>query len=281
MLLVALAASASACGGAPGSSAVGPHETGAGDGGPYTGAIWAMVGVGAAPPSMPDYSVQGGFSEAAENIEFEYPATTAEAGCSCTHGIGSPGPEEVSAGTITLGPPDGGPVLAALVPSSDQSAYFVYGETSAYGWAPGAVLAVSAQGHPGQVNAFSTTLQTAAPFSAVMPAFDAGSMTIARSADFTVSWTPEARAHEIVGLQIFQLTSTQAVQCTCYGPESMGSITMPASSLAEFAPSSPADSGTVSTSFSLMRLVVSTVLTETATVYLIGQASLSGSAELQ
>jgi hypothetical protein len=114
-----------------------------------------------------------------------------------------------------------------------------------------------------------------------MPSVGAGSVTISRSAEFTISWTPEAKPHEIVGLSISQDTGASSVQCTCFGPESMGAITMPAGSLGEFAPSSSASSGTAPATVSLTRWVVSTFLTETATVYLIGQATLSGSAEFQ
>jgi hypothetical protein len=279
MLIVVLAASA--CGGARDSSEVGADETGAGDGGRYTGAIWTLVAVQGASPSITGYNVQAGFSAFAPNIEFLYPVTTPDTGCSCTHGIGigDPGPEEVSAGTITVTAADGGPVLAALMPTTSTT--HVYGGTPASGWAPGEVLAVSAQGQPDQVKAFSTRLQTAAPFSAVMPALGAAPVTILRGMDFSVSWTPEAKDHEIVSLSITQLTSASAVQCTCFGPESTGAITLPAGSLADFAPSSSASSDATSATVYMTRWVVSPFLTETATVYLIGQASLSGSAEFQ
>lgn len=280
MLLVALAASVSGCGGAGGASEGGPSEPGAGDGGPYTGAILAFVGIPGASLSMPAYNVQGGFSAVAGNIEFLYPTTTPATGCSCTHGIGIglPGPEEVSAGTIILTATDGGPALASLTPGDSSNR--VYGEVSSSAWGPGEVLAVSAQGQPDQVKAFSTTLQTAAPFSGVMPAIGGASVTILLSADFSVSWTPEAKANEFVTLNITGLNP--GAQCTCNGPESMGAITLPASSLAEyFAPSSSGSSSTASATVYLTRTVISTFLTETATVYLIGQAALYGSAEFQ
>lgn len=280
MLLVAPAASVSGCGGAGITSEVGPSETGAGDGGPYTGAIWAFVGVPGASLSMPAYNVQVGFSAFAANIDFLYPTTTPNNGCSCTHGIsiGTPGPEEASAGTITLTATDGGPALAVLTPS--DSSTFVYGNVSASPWSPGEVLAVSAQGQPDQVKAFWTTLQTAAPFSGVMPAIGGAPVTILLSADFSVSWTPQAKANEFVTLNITGLNP--GAQCTCNGPESMGTITVPASSLADyFAPSSSGSSSTASATVSLTRTVISTFLTETATVYLIGQATLSGGAEFQ
>jgi len=274
MLLVALAASVSGCGGAGGASEVGPSETGAGDGGPYTGAIWAFVGVPGASLSMPAYNVQVGFSATASTIDFLYPVATPATGCSCTSGIGigTPGPEEVSAGTIALTATDGGPVLAALVPTDSSNR--VYEEVSATAWAPGEVLAVWAQGQPNQVKSFSTTLQTAAPFSGVMPAISAAPVTIVRSVDFSVSWTPEAKANEVVSLNITELNP--GAQCTCYGPESMGAITVPAGSLAVFAASSSGASSTGSGTVTLSRWVVSTFLTETATVYLIGQATLYG-----
>jgi hypothetical protein len=259
----------------------GSVETGAGDGGSYTGAILALVGVPGPSPFVAAYDVQAGFSAFAENIEFLYPTTTPNTGCSCTHGIGigDPGPEELSAGTITVTVADGGPVLAALMPTGTT---FVYGEASASAWGPGEVLAVSAQGYPGQVKAFSTTLQTAAPFSGVMPAIGAAPVTILLSADFSVSWTPQAKANEFVSLSINQTSTLAAAQCTCNGPESVGTITVPASSLADyFAPSSSGSSSTASATVYLTRTVISTVLTETATVYLIGRASLYGGAEFQ
>jgi hypothetical protein len=62
----------------------------------------------------------------------------------------------------------------------------------------------------------------------------------------------------------------------------VGTITVPASSLADyFAPSSSGSSSTASATVYLTRTVISTVLTETATVYLIGRASLYGGAEFQ
>jgi hypothetical protein len=282
MLLVALDASVSGCGGAGAASEVGPIETGAGDGGTYTGAIWAFVGVPGKSLSMPAYNVQVGFSAFAPNIEFLYPTTTPNTGCSCTRGmgIGSPGPEEASAGTITLTAADGGPVLAALTPSDSSS--FVYGSVSASAWGPGEVLAVSAWGQPDQVKAFSTTLQTAAPFSGVMPAIGAAPVTILLSADFSVSWTPQAKANEFVTLLISQTSASAGPQCTCNGPESMGAITVPASSLADyFTSSSSGSSSTASAAVTLTRTVISTFLTETATVYLIGQATLYGGAQFQ
>ncbi|MGD0679795.1 MAG: hypothetical protein ABSC94_30795 [Polyangiaceae bacterium] len=81
-------------------------EAGAGDGGPYTGVIYA---------SVPGYRVGAGFSVSAGSIEFSHPETTADTGCSCIHGIGDPGQEEASAGTITIRAADGGPVLASLM----------------------------------------------------------------------------------------------------------------------------------------------------------------------
>lgn len=311
VLLVVLLASASACSGARDSSEVAPNEAGAGDGrpytgadsgevapneagagdggyadatgGPYTGAISASVGVPGASPSIPGYGVQAGFSAFAPSVVFDFGITTPTTGCSCSHGIGigDPGPEEVSAGTITITAADGGPVLAALTPS--DSGLFAYGYTSASGWAPGELLTVSAQGQPGQVSAFSTTLQTAAPFSDVTPAIGTAPVTILRSADFSVSWTPQAEPNEFVTLSITQTSTSAAAQCTCSGPESLGAITLPASSLADyFAPSSSGSSSAVSgTAVTLSRSVVSTFLTETSTVYLIGSASLSGSATFQ
>jgi hypothetical protein len=64
-------------------------------------------------------------------------------------------------------------------------------------------------------------------------------------------------------------------QCTCFAPESMGAITVPASLLVDYVPSS--SSATVT----LTRSVISTFVTQTTTVYLIGQASINCTASVQ
>jgi hypothetical protein len=294
MLIVVLSAAASACGGRD-SSEVEANETGtgdgdlvsseggltgmeAGDGSHFTGAILASVNFvstddgGSSSSTSGQFVVGAGFFNHAGEIKFFYPQATADAGCSCVLGVGTPGPEFVSAGTITISAA-AGPVLAALMPMMpDPSRHSpVYGSsTSVIGWSPGDVLGVSAQGAPDQVKAFSTTLQTAAPFSAVIPALGGAPVTISRSVDFTVTWTPEARANEMVSLSISG-PGGGAGECTCFGPESMGAITMPASFLAELMPSSVPD-----VTVSLGRSVVSTFSNETVTVYLIGEAAIYG-----
>ena len=129
-----------------------------------------------------------------------------------------------SAGNITI--TDGTATLATLMPGN----YVATSTTDpTLTWAPGAMLTVTASG--ATVGPFSATVPAPAFFIGVTPAFNAP-LTVMKSSDFVVSWTPGKRPCSKIHVGLTQGALMPYVGCVV--DDSVGTVTIPASMLGMF-----------------------------------------------
>jgi len=128
----------------------------------------------------------------------------------------------MGAGTLTVTDKTTGEAMGAVEPSPGQS----YLSSQLGTWAAGDMLSLAAKG--GAFPAFSGSVQSPPPLAGVNPLLIPGAsgsevLTIPTTADFAVSWTPDATTDQILGT-MGGATSSIVV---CYGHESDGQMIFP------------------------------------------------------
>jgi hypothetical protein len=168
-----------------------------------------------------------------------------------------------SAGSITVTGASGA-AIATLTASVD-GLYSVATNppTATVSWTPGDTLTVTAVGDA--VHRFKGTIQTVAAFAGLSPALTPDtSITVARNADWSVRWTPDTQAGEMVTLDVLVTNSAAApFRIFCSTPDSSGAETISAALLMA------AQSGDV-VGISMSRAVTTTAADDNATVSLVG-----------
>jgi hypothetical protein len=145
-------------------------------------------------------------------------------------------PTPVSAGKITLA--DNGATIGTM----DFSPGYVLSSetTSTLTWAPGDSLNVSAAG--ATVDAFEGTVTAPGLISGVNPSLSS-TITIPLASDWSISWTPDTLSGDLMIVNLLDRTLNNAI--TCSVQDSVGTVTFPATLLANF---NTADTGRVALS---------------------------------
>lgn len=220
-------------------------------------------------------SVSGTFWSIPGNASF-IPSASDETTCSCRHLAIADPVDLPSAGTITVQALHCGATLATLVPKSGAPTGTRYAGATLESWSPGEAFSVTATGAPGGIAAFAGTLQTAAPFGAVMPPIGPTTkpILISRLTDLVVTWTPEGKTGESVTLTLSQLEDGTDEVCTCSTKDSAGKLTVPAATLSSaFTPTSGTMDGASAT---LERFIARTYAVGKSSVDLVGLVETSG-----
>jgi len=220
-----------------------------------------------------------------------HPATN---GCSCVRGVATPILNDiVDASTISLatagGDPwarldpdqavvDGGSVSFRLAGTADLGAsWYVSAGRNAPSAAgpvsPGETLTVSATG--ATVDAFHGAITVGGRLLGVTPPLGAQDLAIGRGSDFRVSWTPDVEPGQTVLLSLRQAGPQSVVACFCEAADQAGTLTVPAELLALY------DGAPASCTVQLARLNISTVSRGNATVQLIGEVAIAGTATME
>jgi hypothetical protein len=127
------------------------------------------------------------------------------------------------------------------------------------------VLDVRAAG--GSVHAFSGQMPTATAPEGIDPSLDAGA-SINTAGDFTITWNAGSGASEVL-LTLKQELFDRSI-CQCTGPDAAGTLTLPASLMANVF-----RAGAGHATLELTRSTITTVTADNATIFLVGQSTLS------
>jgi hypothetical protein len=126
-----------------------------------------------------------------------------------------------SAGNVTID--DGANTIATLTPPGYAA---TSATTPAFTWTPGSTLKATAAG--ATVDGFTASVVAPALFAGVTPTLTGG-ITVSRSADFVLSWTPSKEACSEVSFGLSQGTSLPYIECVV--DDSAGTVTVPKSLL--------------------------------------------------
>ena len=259
----------------------------------YHGVVLAKLTQGADSDSVMAYAA---FAAGGQPFAFTAPIGShpATKSCSCVRGLATPILNEiVDASTISLATDagdewarrdpdqavvDGGTVSFKLRGTTDLGAsWYVfpgrYPPVAAGPLKAGGKLAVTAAG--GTVDAFSGSITMGGGLSGVTPPLGAQDQSISRGADFQVSWTPDAEGGQTVLLSLRQVGAQSVVACFCEAADEAGTLTVPAELLALY------EGPPASCDVQLARLKVSTVSRGNATVQLIAEAAVAGTATVE
>jgi hypothetical protein len=213
--------------------------------------------------------------------------------CSCASGLGDPcgsgGPPD--AGRVTV-ESTGGATLAALTPASETQSgssftgsFFgtpdlgvsewskypgSYDSVGSLSWTPGESLRVAATGD--QIHSFSGSLKTGALLAGVSPAMGAAPVTVERSRDLEVSWTPVGSGNDEVVLVLEQITGGSVTICTCSTVDSSGHVGVESKLLTQFQTEQQALSSTIL----LGRTTTTSVSGDNATIALVSENLVTG-----
>lgn len=204
--------------------------------------------------------------------------------CCYVGGIGLPLPSKPpDAGAIELSYASSEKPLGTLAPSPDKlhgswhlnvfglGGVSDYEPAYVYSWPEGEDIDVKAAGN--EVQAFSGRLQTGRALGDVQPSIEGATVPIDRASGFTVTWEPEAREQMVTLLlqQFANMTGPSA--CFCSAPDSGGQLTVSPDILSKF--------GTEPGDISLSRSNVTNVTSGNATIALVGEVEVTGSAEFR
>jgi hypothetical protein len=207
-----------------------------------------------------------------------FPTATTATTCNCASGLVDPAPSQ-NAGTITVQAAHCGPLVATLTFGTDAGGFPEYGQSGAP-WTSGDAFSVSASGDPSQIHAFAGTLQTPVSFAGLSPAIgpSAENLVLPLDKDLVVSWTPEGRLGETVAFRLSELSPASLGSCACYGPDSAGTLTVPASLLSQhFVPTTTKTTANAS----VLRTIDVLAGADDAIVHLVGVVAVSGEVLLQ
>jgi hypothetical protein len=147
-----------------------------------------------------------------------------QVGACCYEMTGTATPSPASAGAITI--TDGTSTLATLMPPG----YTASNATDAtLTWTGGTTLSITAAG--ATVDAFSTSIVAPGQVAGLSPALTSA-ITVPKSSDFVVSWTPGKRACLEISFGLTQGTGLPHIGCAV--DDSAGTLTVPASLLGMF-----------------------------------------------
>jgi len=132
-----------------------------------------------------------------------------------------PFPSSVSAGAITV---SDGSTLLGQIPYSDGYGDLSSSSSNNVAWHAGDTLNVSAPGAPGFVNSFMGSVVVPADLTGISPAAIANgtALTIPKSHDFVVSWTPGTGTSQVV----LYLSDITLEDIACKVPVTAGTITV-------------------------------------------------------
>jgi hypothetical protein len=146
--------------------------------------------------------------------------------CCYTPPGNTPPPMQQSAGKLTV--KDGTTTIDTLT----APPYLADNATTAtLTWTPGSTLKVSAAGST--VDAFNLSVVAPAKLAGVMPAFTATPITVKKSADLVVSWTPSSEACSQVAFTVGQ-TPVTLPYIGCVVDDAAGTLTVPKQLLSMF-----------------------------------------------
>jgi hypothetical protein len=149
-------------------------------------------------------------------------------------------PTAVSAGAITI--KDGTTSIGTLTPTGTTYTAISNPPTTAFTWAAGDTLAISAAGDT--VHAFSGNVTAVSLFTGVQPALsEITPTTINRSSDFTITWTSKTGSILLSLSALKGLQNTPDGIITCNASSDSGTMTVPAALLGNFTAN---DSGSIS-----------------------------------
>jgi hypothetical protein len=265
--------SASSSGG--GSSSGGDGGSSGGTTSAYAGGLGAQIVPGG---GTSIYEISGGFFAAPDAGTAGACAGTTSGAC-CFAPIADAGtssggpPTYVSAGTITV--KNAATTIATMNPAGNGT----YSDSSATDktvtWTPGDTLAVSAAGDT--VHAFTGNLVTVVDIAGSNPALSStgAAVTISRSADFTLSWTPGPGPTDAMYFTILALVTgaSGGGSITCRGVDSDGQFVVDKTLLANLA---VGDSAILS----LQRTSSSTVVNDNTTLVLTSDTVVSGNGKI-
>ena len=258
----------------------------------YQGVVLAKLSQGADSDSVMAYAA---FAAGGQPFAFTAPIGShpATKSCSCVRGLTTPILNVIAdASTISLATDagdewarlepnqpvvDAGTVSFKLSGTTDLGAawYVLPGRYAPVVAGPlaGGKLTVTAAGGTG--DAFSGSITMGGRLSGVTPPLGSQDQSLSRSADFQVSWTPDAEGGQTVLLSLRQVGAQSVVACFCEAADQAGTLTVPAELLTLYeGPPAKCD-------VQLARLRLSTVSRGNATVQLIAEAAVSGTATVE
>jgi hypothetical protein len=187
---------------------------------PYTGVV--ELSRITAPPAAASYAAIAQFETTASASPAGCVGTVLGACCYETNPAATPTP--ASAGAITIA--DGTTTLATLTPP----AYSASSATdSTLTWTGGTTLDITAAG--ATVDAFTASIVAPAQVAGLSPALTSA-ITVPKSSDFVVSWTPGKLACLKISFGLTQGTGLPYISCAV--DDSAGTLTVPASLLGMF-----------------------------------------------